>query len=166
MAGVRSECFAKGLVTVLERGSHDGNTRVVFREESNTVLHVGREALLRQLINSYTGAHFSYMLFGDGGATEDGGVRTPISVAQDRTALFGSELDRVPVVGSFSYSTAGLPYLIVSGMLGAESPANGSWISETALMLASGSLYAMKTWAGVLKNAEVDLVVNWQVFFL
>lgn len=158
-----AEIKAKGklIVSTHDLETDEKTTTVVM----NTVLLGGREAVLRQLMNSYTGGYFSQIVVGNGGATLDGGTYVAETVQTSRTALFGTEVDRVPCVSSLSATSGGNPYLWVSSILGADSSANGQWIHEVGLMLGSGTLYAMVTWPGVYKTSTLLLNMGWIVYF-
>ena len=147
----------------------DTNTGEVIEviERKNSVLNVGREAVLNGLANKNTADRFiSAMVFGDGGAELSGSDMVERSVSRERDALFGVQRDETAVVCRVQHNNDGTPYMLVTGIIGSESTANGYTLNEVALRLNSGELYALMTWQGTAKTASVSMTMQWLVYFL
>ena len=136
-------------------------------EYHNNVLNVGRRALLRGLSGiQASDTVFNTCVVGDGGAYLNGSEYVERQVTRDRDGLFGVERDTLAVVSRVNEDANGMPYAVVSCVLGAESSANGSLVSELGLTLKSGAMYALMTWPGTQKTSSISIGFDWLVFFL
>ena len=136
------------------------NGKKVKMATSNTILTIGRTMVVNLLIGD-TGSYPSYfinrMTFGDNGL--DGGS-APKIVTPNRTGLFG------PVVATKSaVSTANpdnLTQAIFTSVL-AYGDANGSMLSEMALLFNTGDYYSMVTFPGISKTSDMQITFNWAI---
>ena len=136
-------------------------------EFHNNVLNVGRRALLRGLSGIQTSdIIFDTCLVGDGGAYLNGSEYVERQVTRDRDGLFGTARDTLAVISRVNEDANGMPYAVVSSVLGAESTANGTLVSELGLTLKSGAMYALMTWPGTQKTSSISIGFDWLVFFL
>ena len=130
----------------------------------NTILDAGKAALARVLTNNINDPfdfYISNMIFGVNGTTGDN--QTVRYVDSSRTGLFGTTLISKSVLGSIS---SGSPATAVLTSVLAYGDANGSALSEMALVMASGDLYSMITFPSLNKTSGIQLTCNWSISIL
>ncbi len=132
------------------------------RHVKNAVLRTGRMALVKTITNE-TGDYPTYyvlrMIFGVNG-TDGGQVKI---VNPTRTALFGPEVADRPVVSSIDSTNP--TQAIFTTVLRYED-ANGYSLNEMALVLNSGDLYSMATFADLNKTDQIQITFNWRINYI
>lgn len=136
------------------------NGKKITIDTPNTVLTVGRSALINTLINNtapYTNLYVSTMVFGDNGVDGSG---TPKIVSADRTGLYGPVQASKPVVSTANIDN---PAQAIFTSVLTYSDANGLELSEMALVLNSGVYYSMVTFPTISKTSSMQITWNWAV---
>ena len=131
----------------------------------NTILDAGRDALAACLTNDINDPFDFYiksMIFGTNGTTGDG--TTTRYVDSGRNGLFGTTLITNPVFSSIS--TGSPATAIFTSILAYSSLANGSALSEMALVMANDNLYSMITFPSLTKTSNMQLTINWSISVL
>lgn len=129
-------------------------------EVPNTVLIVGRNAIVNTLINNtgaYPNLYVNRMVFGDGGV--DGG-NNPKIVTTNRTGLFGTvqATKSVVAVANPSNTTQAIftSVLVYSDAVGVD-------LSEMALVLNNNDYFSMVTFPSIAKTSSMQITWNWSV---
>jgi len=128
----------------------------------NTILRLGREALVKSLVNDIGDAYdffVSRMIFGDGGTS--GGVIKFVST--ERNGLFGVTRANKPIMASIN-QTAPTQAIFTSVITFQE--ANGFTLNEMALQMNTGDLYSMATFPDLNKTAQMQITWNWDLNFV
>ena len=138
----------------------DGTKNKIYFK--NTILKTGRSALASSLANKI-GDDFDFfisrMIFGDGGTT--GGV--PKVVNSDRNGLFGSKIVEKPIVANIDVSNES--QVIFTSVVSFDE-GNGYNLNEMALVMGTGDLYSMATFAGISKTPQMQVTFNWRCSFI
>lgn len=128
----------------------------------NAIMNTGRNALASCLANDI-GNEFnlfvSQMIFGDGGTSS--GV--PKFVDSTRNGLFGVTRASKAVAAAVDYS---LPSQVVFTTVLTFNDANGFALNEMALVLNTGDLYSMTTFADLNKTSAMQITFNWRISFV
>jgi len=148
----------KGFVNAMIEYKDGKNIELSF---PNVVLRTGRESLVKTLTNSinaqYTNLFVTRMIFGNGGVTGGGQVKI---VDTNRTGLFGVIQASKSVISQTNPSNS--TQAIFTSILTYDD-ANGSTLNEMALVLNSGDLYSMVTFADLTKTSNMQITWNWTV---
>jgi len=128
-------------------------------EVPNTVLILGRNAIVNALINN-TGAYPNFyvnrMVFGDAGT--DG--YSPKIVTPNRTGLFGTVRATKSVVAVANPNNT--TQAIFTSVLTYDD-ANGFDLSEMALVLNNNDYFSMVTFPQIAKTSSMQITWNWSV---
>jgi hypothetical protein len=129
----------------------------------NTVLILGRNALVNTLINNtgeYPNLFINRMVFGDGGVD---GTGTPKLVTTNRTGLFGTVRATKPVVSTANPDNS--TQAIFTSVLTYDD-GNGYSLSEMALVLNNSDYYSMVTFPPITKSSSMQITWNWSLSFI
>ena len=128
----------------------------------NTVLTLGRKALVKMLTNNIGGSfnfYISKMIFGDGGTQS--GVKKYVNAG--RNGLFGVTRLSKPVIGIVDPST---PTQAIFTSVIKYDEAVGVTLNEMALQMANGDLYSLTTFPDLTKTDEMQITWNWRLNFV